>query len=103
MTGAVASVAVSPESATRAISRTSAPVGVPVAWTGRSLRFGLASAGRLKGKDTVAIAGQDGWSDGGLRCDHRGRGSGSHDVVDVYAARDEAPVLDIGADGHRGE
>ncbi|MFI2209630.1 integrase [Streptomyces sp. NPDC020141] len=51
-----------PDSVTRAISRISARAGAPIAWTGHSLRIGLASTGRLKGKDTVAIADQGGWA-----------------------------------------
>ncbi|MGY5127394.1 tyrosine-type recombinase/integrase [Streptomyces nigrescens] len=47
---------------TRAIKRTSTRAGVPIRWTGHSLRAGLASTGRRKGKDAVAIADQGGWA-----------------------------------------
>ncbi|MFE6979461.1 hypothetical protein ACFVDM_38235, partial [Streptomyces sp. NPDC057682] len=40
-----------PDSVTRAIRRISTRAGVPIAWTGHSLRIGLASVGRKKGKD----------------------------------------------------
>ncbi|MGW9241301.1 integrase [[Kitasatospora] papulosa] len=51
-----------PDSVTRAIKRISKRAGVPIAWTGHSLRIGLASVGRAKGKDAVAIADQGGWA-----------------------------------------
>ncbi|MGW2989337.1 integrase [Streptomyces goshikiensis] len=51
-----------PDSVTRAIKRISARARVPIAWTGHSLRIGLASTGRRKGKDGIAIADQDGWA-----------------------------------------
>ncbi|MFB7191619.1 integrase [Streptomyces sp. NPDC056230] len=51
-----------PDSVTRAIKRISARAGVPVAWTGHSLRIGLASVGRRNGKDGIAIADQGGWA-----------------------------------------
>ncbi|MCX4971103.1 hypothetical protein OHA98_41595 [Streptomyces sp. NBC_00654] len=51
-----------PDSVTRAIKRISPRAGVPIAWTGHSLRIGLASVGRKKGKDGIAIADQGGWT-----------------------------------------
>ncbi|MBZ9593521.1 integrase [Streptomyces erythrochromogenes] len=51
-----------PDSVTRAVKRISARAGVPIAWTGHSLRIGLASTGRKKGKDAIAIADQGGWA-----------------------------------------
>lgn len=51
-----------PDSVTRAIKRISQRAGVPLTWTGHSLRIGLASVGRTKGKDTVALADQGGWA-----------------------------------------
>ncbi|MCX4538144.1 hypothetical protein [Streptomyces sp. NBC_01669] len=33
-----------------------------VHWTGHSLRIGLASTGRKKGKDGITIADQGGWA-----------------------------------------
>lgn len=51
-----------PDGVTRAISRISRRAGVPILWTGHSLRSGLASTGRKKGKDSVAIADQGGWA-----------------------------------------
>ncbi|MFB6665977.1 tyrosine-type recombinase/integrase [Streptomyces parvus] len=47
---------------TRAIKRISQRAGIPILWTGHSLRSGLASTGRRKGKDAVAIADQGGWA-----------------------------------------
>lgn len=35
---------------------------MPISWTGHSLRIGLASTGRKKGKDAIAIADQGGWA-----------------------------------------
>ncbi|MFD3719885.1 integrase [Streptomyces sp. NPDC058674] len=51
-----------PDSVTRAIKRISARAGVPIAWTGHSLRIGLASVARRKGRDGIAIADQGGWA-----------------------------------------
>ncbi|CAM5593605.1 integrase [Streptomyces abikoensis] len=51
-----------PDSVTRAIKRISARAGIPIAWTGHSLRIGLASTSRKKGKDAIAIADQGGWA-----------------------------------------
>ncbi|MEU7435719.1 tyrosine-type recombinase/integrase [Streptomyces sioyaensis] len=51
-----------PDGITRAIKRISVRAGVPIHWTGHSLRSGLASTGRRKGKDAVAIADQGGWA-----------------------------------------
>ncbi|WP_063756419.1 hypothetical protein [Streptomyces sp. NRRL S-1824] len=46
------------DSVTRAVTRISKRAGVPIHWTGHSLRIGLASTGRKKGKDGIAIADQ---------------------------------------------
>ncbi|MEY2275548.1 hypothetical protein [Streptomyces sp. BF23-19] len=51
-----------PDSVTRAVKRISARAGVPISWTGHSLRIGLASTGRKRGKDAIAIADQGGWA-----------------------------------------
>ncbi|MFF6888707.1 integrase [Streptomyces sp. NPDC012421] len=51
-----------PDSVTRAVKRISARAGVPVAWTGHSLRIGLASVARRSGRDSIAIADQGGWA-----------------------------------------
>ncbi|OKJ52761.1 integrase [Streptomyces sp. CB02261] len=51
-----------PESVTRAIKRISMRAGVPIAWTGHSLRIGLASVARRAGRDGIAIADQGGWA-----------------------------------------
>ncbi|MFH8797660.1 integrase [Streptomyces sp. NPDC017941] len=51
-----------PDSVTRAIKRISVRAGVALSWTGHSLRIGLATTGRKKGKDAVAIADQGGWA-----------------------------------------
>ncbi|MFD7676154.1 site-specific integrase [Streptomyces anulatus] len=51
-----------PDSVTRAVKRISDRARVPVLWTGHSLRIGLASVGRAKGKDGIAIADQGGWA-----------------------------------------
>lgn len=51
-----------PDSITRAVKRISVRAGVPLAWTGHSLRIGLATTARRKGKDAVAIADQGGWA-----------------------------------------
>ncbi|MFF3843453.1 integrase [Streptomyces sp. NPDC001930] len=51
-----------PDSVTRAITRISTRAGVPVAWTGHSLRIGLASIARRAGRDGIAIADQGGWA-----------------------------------------
>lgn len=51
-----------PDSVTRAIKRISQRAGVPLAWTGHSLRIGLASTARRNGRDGIAIADQGGWA-----------------------------------------
>ncbi|MEW2135429.1 hypothetical protein AB0892_02265 [Streptomyces sp. NPDC005409] len=56
-----------PDSVTRAVKRISARASVPISWTGHSLRIGLASTGRKKGKDAIAIADQGGWARHPLR------------------------------------
>ncbi|MFG3208083.1 integrase [Streptomyces sp. NPDC048192] len=53
---------VGPDSVTRAIKRISQRAGVPIAWTGHSLRIGLASTARRAGRDGIAIADQGGWA-----------------------------------------
>ncbi|GHI24420.1 hypothetical protein Shyd_57910 [Streptomyces hydrogenans] len=35
---------------------------MPIAWTGHSLRIGLASVARRSGRDSIAIADQGGWA-----------------------------------------
>ncbi|MGW2706923.1 integrase [Streptomyces sp. NPDC001340] len=51
-----------PDSVTRAIKRISQRAGVPIAWTGHSLRIGLASDARRNGRDAIALADQGGWA-----------------------------------------
>lgn len=51
-----------PDSVTRAIKRASDRAGVPIGWTGHSLRIGHASMARRNGADGVAIADQGGWA-----------------------------------------
>ncbi|AKL71074.1 integrase protein [Streptomyces sp. Mg1] len=51
-----------PDSVTRAIKRISTRAGVPIAWTGHSLRIGLASVAGRKGRDGIANADQGGWA-----------------------------------------
>jgi integrase len=51
-----------PDSVTRAIKRISVRAQVPIVWTGHSLRAGLATEGRKKGKDAVSISRQGGWA-----------------------------------------
>lgn len=51
-----------PDSVTRAIKRISARAQVPIVWTGHSLRAGLATEGRKKGKDAISISRQGGWA-----------------------------------------
>ncbi|GAA2462851.1 site-specific integrase [Streptomyces lavendulocolor] len=51
-----------PDSVTRAIKRISKRAGVPIAWTGHSLRIGLASVARRAGRDGIAIVDQGGWA-----------------------------------------
>lgn len=51
-----------PDGVTRAIKRISARSQVPLVWTGHSLRAGLATEGRRKGKDAVSISRQGGWA-----------------------------------------
>lgn len=51
-----------PDSVTRAIKRISTRAQVPIVWTGHSLRAGLATEGRKKGKDAVSISRQGGWA-----------------------------------------
>ncbi|MDK9496153.1 integrase [Streptomyces katrae] len=51
-----------PDSVTRAVKRISTRAGVPIAWTGHSLRIGLASVARRNGRDAMVIADQGGWT-----------------------------------------
>ncbi|MEV3926448.1 MULTISPECIES: hypothetical protein [Actinomycetes] len=51
-----------PDGITRAVKRISRRAGVPIDWTGHSLRAGLATESRKKGRDAVAIARQGGWA-----------------------------------------
>lgn len=51
-----------PDSVTRAVKRISTRAQVPIVWTGHSLRAGLATEGRKKGKDAVSISRQGGWA-----------------------------------------
>ncbi|MFC8956159.1 integrase [Streptomyces sp. NPDC057101] len=51
-----------PDSVTRAVKRISTRAGVPIAWTGHSLRIGLVSVARRAGRDSIAIADQGGWA-----------------------------------------
>ncbi|NYV75483.1 integrase, partial [Streptomyces sp. UH6] len=51
-----------PDSVTRAITRISDRAHVPLTWTGHSLRIGLATTARARGKDTITIADQGGWA-----------------------------------------
>ncbi|MDX3771673.1 MULTISPECIES: integrase [unclassified Streptomyces] len=51
-----------PDSVTRAIKRISQRAGVPLHWTGHSLRIGLAPTARKRGRDGIAIADQGGWA-----------------------------------------
>jgi integrase len=56
--------AMSPDAVTRAITRTAERAGVHFRWTGHSLRRGLPTAARRRGRDAVAIARQGGWAPG---------------------------------------
>jgi integrase len=56
--------AMTPDSITEAVTRIAKRSGVPLRWTGHSLRSGLATEGRKNGKDAVAIARQGGWAPG---------------------------------------
>jgi integrase len=61
--------AMTPDSVTRAIARISQRSGVPIRWTGHSLRSGLATAARRAGKDSVVIQRQGGWASGSRSLD----------------------------------
>lgn len=56
--------AMAPDSVTTAVARVAQRSGVPIRWTGHSLRSGLATEGRKNGKDPVNIARQGGWAPG---------------------------------------
>lgn len=56
--------AMAPDSITTAVARVAQRSGVPIRWTGHSLRSGLATEGRKNGKDPVNIAKQGGWAPG---------------------------------------
>lgn len=51
-----------PDSVTAAVARIAHRSGVPIRWTGHSLRSGLATEGRRNGKDGLVIADQGGWA-----------------------------------------
>lgn len=51
-----------PDSVTAAVARIAQRSGVPIRWTGHSLRSGLATEGRRNGKDPINIADQGGWA-----------------------------------------
>lgn len=57
--------AMSADSVTAAVARIAERSGVPIRWTGHSLRSGLATEGRKNGKDAIVIAHQGGWSPAG--------------------------------------
>lgn len=57
--------AMSADSVTAAVTRIAERSGVPIRWTGHSLRSGLATEGRKNGKDAIVIAHQGGWSASG--------------------------------------
>lgn len=52
----------SPDSVTAAVARITQRSGVPLRWTGHSLRSGLATESRKNGKDALVIAKQGGWA-----------------------------------------
>lgn len=54
--------AMTPESLTLAIARLAGRAGVPIGWTGHSLRSGFATESRKNGKDALQIAKQGGWA-----------------------------------------
>jgi integrase len=54
--------AMAPDSVTAAVARVAQRSGVPIRWTGHSLRSGLATEGRKNGKDPLVIAKQGGWA-----------------------------------------
>lgn len=56
--------AMTPDSITAAVTRVARRSGVPIRWTGHSLRSGLATESRKNGKDAVVIAKQGGWAPG---------------------------------------
>jgi integrase len=54
--------AMAPDAVTLAVARVAQRSGVPIRWTGHSLRSGLATEARKNGKDTLQIAKQGGWT-----------------------------------------
>ncbi|MGW6695564.1 tyrosine-type recombinase/integrase [Rhodococcus sp. NPDC054953] len=54
--------AMSPDAVTAVVTRVAERSGIPIRWTGHSLRSGLATAGREAGKDALVIAAQGGWA-----------------------------------------
>lgn len=52
----------SPDAVTAAVARIAQRSGVPLRWTGHSLRSGLATESRRNGKDALVIADQGGWA-----------------------------------------
>lgn len=51
-----------PDSITAAVTRIAKRSGVPIKWTGHSLRSGLATEARKNGKDAKVISQQGGWA-----------------------------------------
>lgn len=54
--------AMAPDSVTAAVARIAQRSGVPIRWTGHSLRSGLATESRRNRKDALVIAQQGGWA-----------------------------------------
>ncbi|MGP3685231.1 tyrosine-type recombinase/integrase [Streptomyces sp. IBSNAI002] len=54
--------AMAPAAVTDAIGRIGKRAGVPLRWTGHSLRAGLATEARRNGADAITIAAQGGWA-----------------------------------------
>lgn len=54
--------AMSPDAVTQAVARVAERSGIPIRWTGHSLRSGLASSARRSGRDAIAVADQGGWA-----------------------------------------
>lgn len=52
----------SPDAVTNAVARIATRSGIPLRWTGHSLRSGLATEARRNGRDAVAISRQGGWA-----------------------------------------
>jgi integrase len=54
--------AMAPDAVSLAVARVAQRSGVPIRWTGHSLRSGLATEARKNGKDTLQISKQGGWA-----------------------------------------